>query len=224
MVVLIILFGIASGLAGILLAKHYGADKPKLTTTVPAVYKRIVPKQAEESKPVWIHRVRKGDSLWQISQDYVVLLRHLREANGMTAADSHIEPGQKISVPIVDWSKKPYTGIATFYCCEDHGKDMANGEPFDQYAMTVAHRSLPLGLKVRVTNLKNKRSLIATVTDRGPNAKKFGKYHAELDLSLAGMKYLAGEHGLQKGKIPVRIEPLPPHRQDIKKTTTSQRS
>ena len=59
-------------------------------------------------------------------------------------------------------------GIASWYGTKFHGKRTSSGEPYDMYAMTAAHKSLPLPSYVRVTNLKNKRSVVVKVNDRGP--------------------------------------------------------
>jgi rare lipoprotein A len=60
------------------------------------------------------------------------------------------------------------TGIASWYGPNFHGNRTANGETFDQYKMTAAHRILPLPSMVRVTNLENGRSVVLRVNDRGP--------------------------------------------------------
>ncbi len=62
------------------------------------------------------------------------------------------------------------TGIASFYGVGDgfHGKRMANGQRFNTYSLVAAHRTLPFGTKVKVTNLKNKKSVLVTIGDRGP--------------------------------------------------------
>lgn len=59
-------------------------------------------------------------------------------------------------------------GIASWYGPGFHGKTTASGERFNQYAITAAHKILPLDTKVRVTNLSNGRSLIVRINDRGP--------------------------------------------------------
>ena len=63
-------------------------------------------------------------------------------------------------------------GQASWYGGFHHGRKMANGKPFNMYANTVAHRTLPMGTVVQVTNRSNGRSVTATVTDRGPYAKR----------------------------------------------------
>lgn len=58
------------------------------------------------------------------------------------------------------------TGIATWYGARHEGRPMANGEIFDKEAMTAAHRTLPLGTQVKVTNLGTGRSVQVRITDR----------------------------------------------------------
>ncbi len=60
------------------------------------------------------------------------------------------------------------TGIASYYGRRFHGRRTANGERFNMRAMTAAHRTLPFGTRVRVTNPRNGRSVIVRVNDRGP--------------------------------------------------------
>ncbi|HEV58629.1 MAG TPA: septal ring lytic transglycosylase RlpA family protein [Phycisphaerales bacterium] len=59
-------------------------------------------------------------------------------------------------------------GIASWYGSKFHGRRTSSGEPYDMYQMTAAHKSLPLPTYVRVTNLRNGRSVIVKVNDRGP--------------------------------------------------------
>ena len=62
-------------------------------------------------------------------------------------------------------------GIASWYGYKFHGNKTSNGEVYDMYSMTAAHKTLPLPSYVRVTNLDNGRSIIVRVNDRGPFAK-----------------------------------------------------
>jgi rare lipoprotein A len=59
-------------------------------------------------------------------------------------------------------------GIASFYGREHHGGPTASGERFNMNAMTAAHRTAPLGSHLRVTNLKNGKSVVVRINDRGP--------------------------------------------------------
>jgi len=60
------------------------------------------------------------------------------------------------------------TGAASWYGEAHHGKKTASGEAFDMYALTAAHRSLPLGTRIRVTNVANGRAIDVRINDRGP--------------------------------------------------------
>ncbi|MFJ4196754.1 septal ring lytic transglycosylase RlpA family protein [Pseudomonas sp. NPDC089534] len=63
------------------------------------------------------------------------------------------------------------TGVASYYGAKHHGKRTASGEPFNQNALTAAHRQLPFGTRVKVTNLKNDRSCVVRINDRGPHTR-----------------------------------------------------
>jgi len=62
-------------------------------------------------------------------------------------------------------------GVASYYGARHHGKRTASGERFDQHALTAAHRQLPFGTRVRVTNLSNDRQVVLTINDRGPHTR-----------------------------------------------------
>ena len=74
-------------------------------------------------------------------------------------------------------------GIASYYADEFHGRTTANGETYDMYALTAAHRTLPFNSRVRVTNLDNGKSVVVRINDRGPF-----KGERIIDLSLAAAK------------------------------------
>jgi rare lipoprotein A len=95
-------------------------------------------------------------------------------------------------------SKTHHQSTASWYGAEFHGKKTANGERFNMYAMTAAHKTLPLSSYAEITNLKNHRSVIVRINDRGP-------FHGKraLDLSYAAAKEL----GI-KGLGSVQIKPL----------------
>lgn len=66
-------------------------------------------------------------------------------------------------------SRKPFQlGSASWYGEQFHGRPTASGEPFNMYQLTAAHRTLPLGSWVKVTNLRNRRWILVRVNDRGP--------------------------------------------------------
>lgn len=66
-------------------------------------------------------------------------------------------------------AKKPYqVGKASWYGRQFYGRPTASGEPFNMFNLTAAHRQLPLGSWVKVTNLRNGESVIVRINDRGP--------------------------------------------------------
>ena len=95
-------------------------------------------------------------------------------------------------------SNSSHHSNASWYGAQFHGKKTANGERFNMYAMTAAHKTLPLSSYAEVTNLKNHRSVIVRINDRGP-------YHGKraMDLSYAA----ARELGI-RGTGAVQITPL----------------
>ncbi|HYV31578.1 MAG TPA: septal ring lytic transglycosylase RlpA family protein [Candidatus Binatia bacterium] len=91
-------------------------------------------------------------------------------------------------------------GLASWYGQELQGSATTSGEPFDMNALTAAHRKLPLGTRITVTNLTNHRSVVLRVNDRGPNVA--GRL---LDVSKAAAERL-GFRGA--GIAKVRVIPL----------------
>jgi rare lipoprotein A len=63
---------------------------------------------------------------------------------------------------------KQISGSASWYGGTFHGRKTANGERYNMYGMTAAHKSLPFGTKVRVTNQKNGKAVVVRINDRGP--------------------------------------------------------
>lgn len=98
------------------------------------------------------------------------------------------------------------TGVASWYGEDFHGKRASNGETYDMFAMTAAHKELPLPTYARVTNLENGRSIVVRVTDRGPFVGD-----RVIDLSwVAAAKLRLATKGT--GLVEVRaIDPLDPN-------------
>lgn len=93
-------------------------------------------------------------------------------------------------------------GFASWYGTKFHGRNTSNGEPYDVYAMTAAHKTLPIPCYVRVTNVENGRSVVVRVNDRGP-------FHEGrvLDLSYAAAYRLGYA---DKGTALIELELLDP--------------
>jgi rare lipoprotein A len=92
------------------------------------------------------------------------------------------------------------SGKASYYADKFQGRKTASGERYDQNAKTAAHRTLPFGTKVKVTNVKNGRSVVVRINDRGPFVK--GRI---IDLSRSAFARIGDPRA---GVIRVKIEVL----------------
>ena len=91
-------------------------------------------------------------------------------------------------------------GNASWYGVPFHGRHASNGEVYDMYKLTAAHRTLPFETMVRVTNLNNGKSTVVRITDRGPFVD-----NRIIDLSLAAAREV---DSVDAGVVPVRVEVL----------------
>lgn len=101
-------------------------------------------------------------------------------------------------------SKGVQVGLASYYGPGFNGNRTASGEVFDQRRLVAAHRTLPLGSVVRVTNRENGRSVVVRIVDRGP----YGRNHRKgciIDLSKAAARRL---QFIDDGIVHVRVQVL----------------
>jgi rare lipoprotein A len=91
-------------------------------------------------------------------------------------------------------------GLASWYGEDFHNKPTSNGETYDMYALTAAHKTLPLGVYVRARNKRNGKEVVVRINDRGPFVKE-----RIIDLSLTAARQLGIT---EAGTAPVRIEAL----------------
>jgi rare lipoprotein A len=106
-------------------------------------------------------------------------------------------PSSRVALPEQD-------GYATYLARSFHGRTSASGEIFDERRLVAAHRTLPFGSVVRVTNVTNGRSVTVRIVDRGP----YGKNYREgtiIDVSRAAARRL---RMLRDGQVPARVEVL----------------
>jgi rare lipoprotein A len=138
----------------------------------------------------------------------VALLVALGAANApissSAASNPKLGPNQAPQVPAAQHSKPYQVGTASWYGDYFEGRPTASGEPFNMYDMTAAHLTLPLGTMVRVTNLRNHRSVIVRINDRGPYVD--GRI---VDLSYNAARVL---HFDQQGLQRVRLDVVPRHK------------
>lgn len=97
-------------------------------------------------------------------------------------------------------AKQAASGVASWYGNPFHGRRTANGERYNMNELTAAHRTLPFGSKVRVTNRSNNKSVVVRINDRGPFAGK-----RVIDLSRAAASALKM---MSSGVAPVKLELL----------------
>ena len=97
-----------------------------------------------------------------------------------------------------NWIGYNESGKASYYALKFQSKKTASGELYDRAKNTAAHKKLPFGTKVRVTNIKNSKSVIVKINDRGPFVK--GRI---IDLSSSAFSRIAN---LDAGVIEVKIE------------------
>ncbi len=114
----------------------------------------------------------------------------------------YIEKSNEINTYVgIDFVKSG-TMIASWYGPKFHGKQTANTEKYNQMALTAAHKTLPFGTMLRVTNPQNGKQVVVRINDRGPYIK--GR---DLDLSKGAALQLGM---IEKGVIKVEIEKLVP--------------
>ena len=126
---------------------------------------------------------------------------HQRPVSNKTKKSSKVKFIPVTKAPTLaefDTSKKVYEGVSSYYGKAFHGKLTANGEIFNMYGVTAAHKTMPLNTVARVTNLINNKSLILRINDRGPYVE--GRI---LDCSYGAAKKL---DFLDTGMTEVKIE------------------
>lgn len=118
--------------------------------------------------------------------------------NSQTPDSKQGTPGQTQETIKPIPAKKFQVGKASWYGRLFQNKTTASGEPYEMHDFTAAHRTLPLGSWVKVTNLKNDRSVVVRINDRGPVRKS-----RIIDLSYGAAKMLGmGQSGID----PVRLD------------------
>ncbi len=100
---------------------------------------------------------------------------------------------------VEEWDgNKRYTGYASWYGGKFHGRLTSNGETYNMYSLTAAHRSIPFDSIVEVKNLKNRKKFIVRINDRGPFVK--GRI---IDLSFAAAKKI---DSVNAGVVKVKLK------------------
>ena len=128
------------------------------------------------------YRTKKGDTLSKVSRRFMEPVNKIARENGIKNPRS-LRVGQKLVVtkrfPVY------FEGVTSWYGGFFHGRKTANGETYNMYELSAAHRTLPFGTEILVENPKNGRKLRLRINDRGPYIK--GRV---LDLSFGAAKEL----------------------------------
>ncbi len=132
-----------------------------------------------------------------------ICIQHTIERHHMTKKNIILSIFISLSSSIIAIAQdtQTETGLATYYSARMHGHLMSDGSRYDKEGFTCAHRTLPFGTRLKVTNTKNGKMTIVRVADRGP----FGK-RLIVDISNAAAAQL---DMLKDGVVPVKIEVLP---------------
>lgn len=114
------------------------------------------------------HTVKPGDTVWELAvRVYNVDPKEIMALNKI-GDPRKLQIGQTLRIPGKVQSAGKEEVVASWYGADHHGRPMANGDPFNMYGATIAHKELPLGTRVRLENPATGEHVIATVTDRGP--------------------------------------------------------
>lgn len=139
--------------------------------------------------------MRTGTKLALVAVTIGAWLLFSRRASALVSTDPSAPSGSVL---------EPDT-VASFYGPGFNGRLTASGEVFDQNALTAAHRTLPFGTRIRVTDLENGNSVIVKINDRGPFAKRSdGSFSRSIDLSVGAAAVIGLD--IQRGLARVRLE------------------
>jgi rare lipoprotein A len=181
---------------------HDSVDPGSITASWDNERQRYLIKVGEDELVEMGSQVRLPDTTEDPASDVLQATNRLRRQMGGAPPIREIEgrpeaTAHQVSVGPIEFT---VTGLASWYGPGFNGRRSASGEVFNQNAMTAAHRSLPFGTQVRVTNLRNGQSVVVRINDRGPFA-----HNRIIDLS-AGAARAVGL--MQAGVGPVSVDVL----------------
>lgn len=127
-------------------------------------------------------------------------LNHMPETRDLKSWQKPYVVAGKRYDPLLDCRGYTEKGLASWYGRDFHGRKTSNGEIYNMHAMTAAHKTLPLGIFVKVKNLRNGREAVVRLNDRGPFVD-----NRVIDLSYSAAKKI---DIVGPGTAPVRIEVL----------------
>ena len=145
---------------------HISQQQTKLMHSIDTVQQQ--PATPDENSGSSItHTLKAGETLWDLAVNkYHVHVKDIMKDNNITNPKT-LRIGQQLTIRLPQpTEEKPV--IASWYGKDFHGKPMANGDIYDMYAATIAHKEMPLGTRVELKNTSTGEMVKAIVTDRGP--------------------------------------------------------
>ncbi len=125
------------------------------------------PRQTAADQGYIEHTIKPGETLWELAvKRYHVHVDDIIHDNNISNPRT-IQPGQVIRIRAPQARETEHV-VASWYGENFHGRPMANGESYNMYANTIAHKDIPLGTRVELKNTRTGQSVQAVVTDRGP--------------------------------------------------------
>lgn len=145
-----------------------------LASQVPLMVHPLIEETGDEeetsssSSPATIeHTVQAGDTIWELAvKKYHVNVEDILTANSISDPRA-LKVGQILHIPLPPKGEQSEV-TASWYGEDFHGRPMANGEIYNMHGATIAHKELPLGTRVQLTNARTGETATATVADRGP--------------------------------------------------------
>ena len=146
------------------------------------------PDQTSSQSGTIKHILKQGETVWELATTkYHVTPEAILKLNNITNPMT-LQVGQELSIPSDSCAgnEEAEEVVASWYGRYHHGRPMANGQPFNMHALTIAHKDIPLGTRVELENPQTGEKAEAVVTDRGPYVR--GR---DVDLSYRLAKQLS---------------------------------
>ena len=128
----------------------------------------------------------------------IILVDNPIKGKSLKGTTSNVDKSTNEAKAAVEAAKEKISGMISWYSDKFHGKATSSGELYNKNELTAAHRTLPFGTKVKVTNVKNGKSVVVKINDRGPHNKS-----RVLDLSKTAFNEIGS---IDSGVLNVEME------------------
>lgn len=140
--------------------------------------------------------IAKAESKISTESNEPVLRISINESSFNTSLNEEATDAEIIEA--VEEAKNKIEGIVSWYADKFHGQRTSSGELYNNKELTAAHRTLPFGSKVKVTNVQNGKSVVVKINDRGPHSKS-----RIMDLSKAAFEQIGS---INSGVLNIEME------------------